>query len=245
VPLEFSFCTTDLITLDSPVAAPAGIVYSTNPHKAEASNGKTYFVKGPELEVVFGEIAGCLLASTVGITVPPVAICTAGQDKLAGSEKVDQAFRDASIPLKRPQNVANFQDLYNVIVVDSWLGNTDRNSGNLLAVPSGKRVELVMIDFEKSVALRPHPLIQSTMIEYRRLWPTEDLGRYAREHKPLLPPQAILESIGRINEGRCREILRPLIQALDTVQWAEDSIGAVANRAANIGRIVGEVWRSI
>jgi hypothetical protein len=244
VPLDFSFCTTDLITVDSPVSSPAGIVYSTNPHLAEASNGKTYFVKGPQLEVVFPEIAGCLLAASVGIPVPAIALCSAGADMLAGSEKVEQAFRDASVPLKRPEKITNIEDLYNVIVVDSWLGNTDRNLGNVLAVASAEKVILVMIDFEKAAALRPLPRIQSSLIEPRSLWPTSELGGYARKIKPLYPPTAVLQTVRSMTEERCRNILQPLLNPLGPVPWAEDSIGALVARAGNIDKIVEAVWRS-
>jgi len=243
--LEFSFCTTDLITVDAPVSSPAGIVYSTNPHKAEAVNGKTYFVKGPQLEIVFAEIGGCLLAASLGIPVPAVALCSADANRFAGSEKVEQAFRDASVPLKRPQKITNLEDLYNVIVVDSWLGNTDRNLGNVLAVGSGESLALVMIDFEKSAALRPLPRIQSTLLEPRSLWPTAELGEYARRMKPLYPPPAAVRAVGAMNEERCRSTLEPLLLSLGRVPWADDSIAALASRAGNISRIVEAVWRSI
>lgn len=247
MPPEFSFCTTELVTMDSPVSAPSGIVYSTNPYKAEAANGKTYFVKGPDPEIVFAEIGGCLLAASVGLVVPPVAVCSATGTLLAGSEKVEQAFRDVSIPLKRPERVSNIGDLHSVIAVDAWLGNTDRNLGNILAGPSaGGRVELVMIDFEKSAALRRHPRIKSTLIEYRSLWPTGELGQRARELKPLYPPPVILQSIVAISEVRCREVLAPLIHAIgNDVPWVEDGVGTVVARAKDIKKIVEAVWQSI
>jgi hypothetical protein len=242
----FSFSITELVTLDSPVSAPAGIVYSTNPYTAEAENGKTYFVKGPELEIVFAEIAGCLLASSVGIPVPAVALCSAGGERLAGSEKVDEAFRDSSVPLKRLERISNLEDLYNVIVVDAWLGNTDRNLGNVLAAPSGEgRAELVMIDFEKSAALRRHPRVQSTLIEYRNLWPTGELGERARELRPLFPPQPILQKIAAVNKNKCLEVLHPLIDSIGQVAWADDSVGAVASRAESIRKTAEAVWKSI
>jgi hypothetical protein len=245
VALEFSFCATDLITVDSPVSSPAGIVYSTNPHKAEAINGRTYFVKGPQLEVVFAELSGCLLAAALGVPVPAVALCAADTEKFAGSERVEQAFRDASVPLKKPEKIANIQDLYNIIVIDSWLGNTDRNLGNVLAVVSGERLILVMIDFEKSVALRPLPRIQSALIEPRSLWPTAELGEYARAMKPLYPPPAAIQAVGAMNEERCRRTLQPLLDCIGNVPWANDTVGALASRAGNIGKIVEAVWRSI
>src|SRR5262249_30332758 len=162
--------------------------------------------------------------------VPAIALCSAEGNNFAGSENVTQAFRDASVPLRRPQKLANLEDLYNAVVIDSWLGNNDRNLGNVLAVASGERVALVMIDFEKSATFRPHPRIQSTLIEYRKLWPTAELGQRARELRPLYPPQATLQAISGIDEEKCRTILRPLLDAIGPVPWGEDSIGALASR---------------
>ena len=245
MPLEFSFTTTELVTIDAPVSAPSGIVYSTNPYKAEAADGKTYFVKGPDLEIVFAELAGCKLAAAVGIPVPPVAVCSADGLLLAGSQKMEQAFRDASVPLKRPEKIVNLEDLYSTIAVDTWLGNTDRNFGNVLAIPFGDdKIELVMIDFEKSATLRQHPRINSTLIEYGKLWPTAELGQRARELKKRDPPMAILQRIAAIDEQRCRELLAPIVSALQGVSWVEDSVGAIVSRGANIRMAVEAVWQS-
>lgn len=53
---------TKLWTMDSRVLSPEGVVYSTDPRTAEGENGVSYFTKGPNIEIVFAEIAGCMLA---------------------------------------------------------------------------------------------------------------------------------------------------------------------------------------
>src|SRR5207244_2350028 len=76
----------------------------------------------------------------------------------------------------------------NAVAVDVWLANTDRNIGNVLARPrSDKKFELVFIDFEKSLTLRPFPVILSN-IQPGKLWPTGDLGHEIRAKKTLVPP---------------------------------------------------------
>jgi hypothetical protein len=65
---------TNLTTLDSTVSAPPGIVYSTNPRRAEGEDGYSYFVKGPATEIAFAEIAGCLFAAEAGLLVPESSV---------------------------------------------------------------------------------------------------------------------------------------------------------------------------
>jgi hypothetical protein len=54
--------TVTLLTLDSEVTAPEGIVYSAQPRTALGEDGQKYFVKGRDPEIVFAQLAGCLLA---------------------------------------------------------------------------------------------------------------------------------------------------------------------------------------
>src|SRR5262249_41819380 len=92
-----------LLTIDEQVRAPYEVVYSTNPRRAEGSNHLSYFIKGPNIEIVFAEIAGCLLAKEVGLQVPDVAACEFEGETYAGSVKVGDAVRDIEPWLKRPQ----------------------------------------------------------------------------------------------------------------------------------------------
>lgn len=235
---------TELLTLDSRVSAPEGIVYSTSPRRAEGQDGHSYFIKGPHVEVAFAELAGSSFAREVGLVVPPVAVCSFDDEKYCGSRKVADSLRDVSAWLNRPEKITNQNDLYSVIVVDAWLANSDRNFGNVLGRSThGSQIEVVMIDFEKSATLRPHPLIESGMVRPASLWPTAELGQVLRRTKPLHPPQNILERIGQITQQRCVEIINEVVSKLGPVAWADNSIEAVSRRAVRISEIAGEVWR--
>jgi hypothetical protein len=235
---------TNLFTLDPKVSAPEGIVYSTSPKRAEGLDGQSYFVKGPNVEVTFAELAGCSLASEVGLIVPPVAVCKFEEAKYCGSRKVADSLRDVSAWLKKPQKIANRDDLYSVIVADAWLANVDRNLGNVLGRSThGSEIEAIMIDFEKSKTLRPNPIIESTMVQPHALWPTGELGQVLRTTKPLHPPQQIIDRIRQMSAERCAEIINDVVEKLGPVAWADNSIEAVSRRGAKIVDIAGEIWR--
>jgi hypothetical protein len=234
---------TALLTFDSRVSAPEGIAYSNDPHAAEGDDGISYIVKGPDPEVVFAELVGCLFAREVGLLVPDVALCTFGESKYCGSAKVIDAMRNVAPWLNRRQKVRNFTDLYNVIVVDAWLANDDRNMGNVLVRPvRGSEIDLVMIDFEKSKTLRPNPIIGSTMVEPERLWPTAELGQALRHQKPLFAALGIIERIRNVSRNRCAEIIASVVEKLGPIDWSENSIEAVSRHAERIEEIAGEIW---
>jgi hypothetical protein len=234
---------TALTTFDSRVSAPEGMVYSTSPYVALGEDGISYFVKGPEPEVVFAELTGCLLAREAGLVVPDVAVCTFSEERYCGSRSVAGAMRNVAPWLKQPQKVSNLADLYKVIVVDAWLANDDRNIGNVLARPLRRsQVELVMIDFERSKTLRPKPIVTSTMVEARRLWPTGELGHALRAQKPIFGPQMTMDKVRGITRDRCAEIITEVVEGLGPVDWSENSIEAVSRRAMRIEEIVGEIW---
>jgi hypothetical protein len=236
----------NLLTLDDPVRPPSGIVYSTSPQKAEGENEVSYFTKGPALEIVFAELAGCTLATEVGLVVPDVAACVWSEEVLAGSADV-KFDRDASHWLGRRERVVNFGDLFDAIVADIWLANEDRNMGNVLARSAiGRQVEFVFIDFEKSATLRPSPIIRSNMLEPRQLWPTSELGQALGAIRPPHPPQHIIQRIRTLSEARCSEIIHDAVEAIGIeVPWEENSIQALMGRAGRIQQLAEEVWRAI
>jgi hypothetical protein len=236
----------NLATLDERVTAPAGIVYSTDPRRARGHDDKDYFVKGPESEVVFAELAGCLLASAAGIIVAPVAVCRFAAQTYAGSEMVASIGRNVA-PWLSHDRAVNFPMLYEAIVVDAWLANIDRNLGNVVARPSGHgKAELVFIDYEKSVTLRQYPLIKSTMVEPAKLWPTGELGSILRQHKPLLPPTVSSGAIRELGEtdGAIQVLIDQVLECVGPIEWAESSVEATIGRAKRIDAIVGEVWQA-
>jgi hypothetical protein len=94
--VQFSYSRTTLLTIDEPVVAPKGLVYSTSPRRAEGDNGRSYFIKGHENnEAIFAEIGGCILANAVGLPVPAVALCDFEDAQFAGSEDLG-GIRDVS-----------------------------------------------------------------------------------------------------------------------------------------------------
>lgn len=238
--------TVDLAALGARISAPSGIVYSTDPRIGICPAGRRYFTKGPDEEIVFAELAGCLLAEQVGLPVAAVSVCVFGGEKHCGSHKVADLGRDVMPWLKTPELVTNFGDLYAAVVVDCWLANEDRNLGNVLATAQGKgKVSLVMIDFEKSRALRPSPTISSTMVDARNLWPRGDLGALAKAFKPMVPPAPILQRITAIADkpGAIDEILQAVTSAYKPVGWSADTVAALTHRGRHIGDIAEDVWR--
>jgi len=157
---------------------------------------------------------------------------------------VADSFRNAAPWLSQPHKVRNFTDLYNVIVVYAWLANDDRNLGNVLARPiRGSEIEVVMIDFEKSKALRPNPLMGSANVEARKLWPTGELGQELRRQKPLFPGHPVVERIENLGSNRCSEIIAAVVEKVGPIPWSGNSIEALSRRATRIAQIAGEIWK--
>jgi hypothetical protein len=240
----FSFEVVGLATLDDKIGGDSGVVYSTSPKKAIGADDESYIVKGPDPEVTFAELAGCILANAVGITVPTVRACKFANLMLAGSREVSN-IRVVEPWLGKPNKVVNYSEIFSAIVVDVWLGNTDRNMGNVIGSSVEKdKIEFVFIDFEKSATLRRHPLILATMIEPRQLWPSNQLGNCLNNCKLIHPPSEMINRIEAVDAGTCRTLLEPVVEALNGIDWAENSIESLMRRASKIRELAEEVWMS-
>jgi hypothetical protein len=238
------FPSVDLFTLDETVSGPLGMVYSTSPRTGTTKEGGTYFVKGPDQIIAFAELAGCLLARAVDLTVPPVAVCHFAGHSYCGTQEIATIGRNV-LPWLKPDRAANFDELYAAIVVDAWMANVDRNAGNVVCRAATKgRVELVMIDFEKSAALRPNPLISSTMTEPQKLWPSEEIGLIARKTRPLHPPAAMIARIKALCEKRVdiEAIITAAANPFGPLEWSSGCVDALIKRGLSIQKIAGEVW---
>jgi hypothetical protein len=237
----------DLLTVDEKVSAPDGIVYSTSPQTATTEDRRQFFIKGPDPEVVFAELTGCLLAAAVGLTVPPVAVCVFGDTVYCGSQRVADLGRNLMPWLTNPgTRVTNYPQLYAAIVVDVWLANEDRNLGNVVARSiGGGRVELVMIDFEKSAALRPSPLISSSSLEPKKLWPRNELGQVLRANRPVQPDPTMLKTISNLvsTEGSVAAIVEDVTTRFQAVEWSAGTVDTVIRRGRDIAKLAGEVWK--
>lgn len=218
-------------------------MYSTQPLRAEGDDHNSYFVKGPAREIVIAEVLGCLMARAVAIPVPEVAICRNGPDDYAGSLTVPSAFRDVMPYLKDRERILNYNDLWRTLVVDVWLANKDRNPGNVLGRPEGNgKIQLVMIDFEKSAVLRPYPIVSSPELTERQLWPSGELGALLKGRKPLVPPPDICERIRAIDRQRCSQIIASVTEVIGDFDYSENTIKALVGRGEKIESLARGVW---
>jgi hypothetical protein len=240
----FEFGTAKLSSLDGFVSENSGLVHSTRPQRATGYDSHSYFVKGPEQEIVFAELAGCVLANAVELPVPSARVCSFAGDLLAGTRKVSQLRAAIDLFISKPHLVTNYPTLYEAVVVDAWLGNNDRNMGNVIGCPArGSSIEFVFIDFERAAALRPHPSINSGNLLPRDLWPSNDLGHIMNTRKPLMPPQHMLNRVRAMDEATCLMLLTKVSEAMGGVVWLEDSAFALASRAAKIDQLARDVWK--
>ena len=202
-------------------------------------------MKGWDNDVAFSEVVGCLLATEAGLRVPRAAVCSFNGQLCAGVVEVDRPIRTIAPWLVNANSVANRNDLYAVIVVDTWLANDDRNMGNLVGSPADDgRILLSMIDFEKSKTLGRNPTIESARVEPRRLWPTGELGTLLRQTKPPAPPADSIRKIQAVSRQRIEELIRPVAQELPFVDWCDGSIDVLVNRAERMRGLLEEVWRA-
>jgi hypothetical protein len=236
-----------LITLDEKVVGEPGKVYSTDPHVALGPNGQTFFVKGCNDPIAFKEVVGCLLGSLCGLKVPPASLCMIGQaqDVYAGVEEVPNAQRNIRPWLRDQTRIRNREDLYGVIAVDTWLVNDDRNMGNLIGSPTADaRIDVFMIDFEKSRALGPNPFTSSAEVEAKKLWPTSELGALLRVARPSRCPSVILHAIKSLTEKQIRDVVLRVAAEFPLVTWHESSIELLLKRASKLDELVEAVWKA-
>jgi hypothetical protein len=111
------------------------------------------------------------------------------------------------------------------------------------AVDDG-RILLSMIDFERSRTLRRNPTIESARVEPGRLWPTAELGTLLRRTRPSMPPADMIRRIQAITRMRIEGILRAVAEELPFVDWCDNSIDVLGNRAERIRVLLEEVWRA-
>jgi hypothetical protein len=174
----------ELASIEDPVIGEPGKVYSTGPRIASGLDGRTFYVKNKSLEVIFKEVVGCRLAAACDLKVPDSYLCKFQTEVYAGVVAVPKAQRSIRPWLQNIEKINNVGDLYNVIAVDVWLANNDRNMGNLVgcALKDGQ-IDVYMIDFEASLALGPNPFT-SVAVEPKALWPTAELGAILKAGRP-------------------------------------------------------------
>lgn len=229
--------------MEAPVIGELGKVFSTGPEVAIGEDGKTYYIKGRNSPIAFSEVVGCRLAALVGLKVPTAHVASFNGDLYAAVESVPAASRNLRPWLRDQSRIANGRHLFEVIAVDTWLVNDDRNMGNIVGSGIGHgRIEVFMIDFEKSRTLGENPFLSSGGIALARLWPTEELGAILRESRPPRCPDSILNRIGTVSLEQLNDSVLPVAAELPFIQWHDSSVEVLLRRAQRIVSLVEAVW---
>lgn len=228
------------ITVLEPGQAVQGpVVYSTNPKKAPALDGKDYFLKGPDLNVAVPELVAHLLAGLLGLPVPPFGVAKVGGEFYFASEEIQNRNVDLWI---RRNALANPEALLETVVFDVWIANRDRNMSNFVGeiAPNMRDMYLYAIDFEKSMALQgPHPITTVPTRNPKDFWPREELGRLLRGKNP---PRDFCGKIAGLRRDRVVDCFDRVVSHVGQIPWAENSVKVLSDRAKRIESHVEEVW---
>lgn len=237
----------DLLDEGTDVTAPEDIVYSTKPKKATGADGNSYYVKGPDLNIVAAEAVAHQLAEGLDIRVPDfgIAIPPGGNGPLFASREVGRCQRQVENWVLR-NKTTNKGLLPIVAAFDVWVMNKDRNIGNLVGEgqtgPAAGKISLIAIDFEKSMALRgPYPLTTTSVILPRSLWPSGTLGHLLAGENV---PHDFCAAMERATEDLVLNAFARVEAVIgDVIPWKESSAKLLASRARKIRTLVAEVWR--
>ena len=218
-------------------------MFSTDPEVAFGEDGKTYYIKGKDSPTAFAEIAGCRLAALAGLKAPNACVGEFAGQFYAAIESVPNANRNVRPWLFDRAKIANPSHLFEVIAVDTWLVNDDRNMGNLVGSSVGEgRIEVYMIDFEKSRSLAEYPHTGQGQVDPRRLWPTAELGGILRNNRPIHCPQGVITKLIALSSQEIAGAICPVAEELPFITWHQSCVEVLTRRAQNIATLVETVW---
>ncbi|MBA4388677.1 MAG: hypothetical protein C0404_11900 [Verrucomicrobia bacterium] len=230
------------------ISTPPRLVYSTQPFAGMCSDGKVYIIKGASDQmIVRAEASAYVLAQLVGVSVPEWSFVSApghADHPLFGS-RIVSGPRDISPWLNN--DIERYSDvLAQIITFDMWVANTDRNLSNLVgrncAAQTDGYIDIVAIDFEKSVTVRSTtPRIALGSITPHSLWPRELLGRMVCGR-----PRPQNDWVANI-AGNSALDLAPALQEVQIAlsledSWLTDITDILAHRATRVPMMVEEVW---
>lgn len=242
-PQQVSFTPLPVVKLVGPgtkVEPPSGIVYSTDPHTGFDITGREFVYKGPAAEVVVAEALAHVLAGHIRLAVPGFALVRFGNstdhhfgsEKIAGMRQIDPWIQDHK------------NDIAKVIAFDVWICNIDRNVGNLLGRDHPSHhgdIEVIAIDFEKSVALRSrYPLVECGNVDVKKLWPKEMLGVMMTGAQRPREFAAIIEAV---EDATIDRACATVAAALPSYAWGDATREALKRRRADIRKLLKEVWQ--
>lgn len=239
------FPTVRLLLPPVPAERPRGMVYSTNPRFALATDGNHYFVKGPDSKVVVAECVGYALARAVGLPTPDPAFTRdpVTNEPLFGCRELRVRGVDLVERYILYSNASFWADL---IAFDTWIANPDRNLSNVLAEPDGgpggETVSLYAIDFEKSRVLRGDSPIRLNAAAPGEWWPKEQLATLLPSTLPL--PKAMIGRIKEVGLKEVRAIVLALVMDSVAIGNFEDLVYHLESRAKRIEELVKECWNA-
>ncbi len=239
-----------LVIDEGPVCSPGGeIVYSTGPRSWVDEQNVSYVVKGPDPAVVVAEAVGYLLARLVGLAVPQFALgVRAGLGHLYFASRKLLVARDITHLLRRHQS-PTLDAIRRIVAFDVWIGNQDRNMGNLLVAPDdpeetgGVTQPIVAIDFEKAVAIREqHAIMASASVPPTTLWPRAGLGETLRGGHP---PRAMIDRISDVSDIEIETAVTSVERVVEafTSAWASSVVQALRRRRKALPELLAEVWQ--
>jgi hypothetical protein len=237
----------DILDEGTPVIPPDDLVFSTQPRKATGRDGCSYFVKGPDLNIVVAEAVAYQLARHLGLEVPDfgLALSMDGSGPLFASKEVPRCYRQVELWIRQGKT-SNCEMLSCMSAFDVWVMNKDRNINNLVGEshvrPANVLIKLVAIDFEKCMALRgPYPLTTTPEIRPRSLRPSGTLETLLAGKEC---PDSFLRKIEGMTEGHVRDAFGRVEARLGSpISWKDSSAQLLGRRATRIREHVMEVWR--
>jgi len=231
----------NLSSIEDAVQGEPGKVYSTAPRIAVDEDGKPDMAKASIAARHSPKSRAAVLQQWLVYLVPNADIGNFQGELYAAVEEVPYADRNIE-PWLKSQRILNPNTLFEVIAVDTWLANDDRNMGNLIASVSQGMAMVYMIDFEKSRALMELPFTGVSAVDTKQFWPTGDLGKTLRARRPSEFPAGIIADIGRMSDQHIRDIIQPVAEDLNKPDWFPDSVEVLVRRGRQIDKLVKEVW---
>lgn len=238
--LELTLKSIELLDPGQKITGPPNVIYSCNPRIAGGLDNFGYVLKGPDIEIVAAEACAHLLAQAVELPVPEFGVAPIDGNMYFASREVQIRNVQRFLAARKIQNPAT---LYETIAFDVWVANTDRNLGNFVGEMAANEgaVRIVPIDFEKSATIRERtPIVSVPLIEPRRLWPHDDLGRIACGGQI---PDAFCEKIAALPRARIDHAMQVATAHLPAFTWGDNSAQVLEVRARRIRQLCREVWR--
>jgi hypothetical protein len=224
---------------DQPVEAIPipGVVHRTRPRVTQATDDRSYFLKGPDSQTVIAEALGYEFAQMVGLSVPRAALC-----RIPGRSEIWFASEDAGIRsgverLLFAPVAANPELLGACVAFDIWTVNRDRNMGNIVAQPlGGGRVRLQAIDFEQAEILCGTDRFTIGTIDAAACLPR---GALADCCIGMAFPEATCDVINQVQRDAIADVVDRLAVDLgNDIEWKPRAVDLLEHRARSIRDLV-------